>query len=166
MQVSAAYTNRSVISLAILAVLFAMFAIALEAGLRVPLRLPGHRAFPGALAVILFAEVATPYLLLAFSVAIPAVLVVVTRSDPLMIVPWVILALILIGLKDIKYRRCAWLLILLGLLFGALRFGILMEGFHQTPQFIRCCGHLIFGGLGGASASLIVTIHRQKENHR
>ncbi|MCC6523330.1 MAG: hypothetical protein IT373_11760, partial [Polyangiaceae bacterium] len=67
-----------------------------------------------------------------------------------------------VALKDARFRRRGWALVVAGLVYGALRYGVLL-GPHKTPQIVRAVGHLLFGGLGGLLAAGVIKAHHGKE---
>ena len=156
-------TNRATTSLVVAAAALTVLAVLLEMRWGLPVKMPGHRALPGALALIVVAEVAAPWLILAYSVVMPLAIVALGRGELVLLVPWIGLALLLVALKDARWRRHAWFMVVAGLTYGALRFGVLLLGPHKTPQIVRALGHLLFGGLGGLLAVLVSKAHQAKE---
>ena len=141
---------------------FALIFVALTVGLELaaysPLRLPGHRALPGALALLLCAEAFVPWIVVAFSVAVPALLIATGTSHPLGWVAYVGTAAAIVGAAHYRRARgtdapaATWTWLVLGLLFGGLMW--LSKGTigHKTPDAARVAGHLVFGGAGGGLA--------------
>jgi hypothetical protein len=155
---------------ALVALLFAILAVLLESVFNVPLKLPGHRALPGALAVLLFAEVLAPVALLLVAAAVPAALWLLGVGPLGLLVAWLGTAITLVGLQRTRLgflvaaasrraqparRRSGRTLpafVLLGLLFGLLRYLALAARWHHTAELVRLGGHLCFGGVGGLIA--------------
>ncbi|MCC6522320.1 MAG: hypothetical protein IT373_06645, partial [Polyangiaceae bacterium] len=130
------YGKRAIVSLGVVAAALTVLAVLLEMSWGLPVKMPGHRALPGALALLVVAEVAAPWLILAYSVLTPLVIVWLDRGGLELLVPWVGLALLLVALKDARFRRRGWALVVAGLVYGALRYGVLL-GPHKTPQIVR-----------------------------
>lgn len=150
----ARYGSRARLGLLVAGVGFAGLTIALEAALHLPMRLPGHRALPGALALLLFAEVAPAWALALFASAVPLTLAALGHLTGATLVPWLTLGVCLLLLRDARFRHAGWFLLTCGLVFGALRYGALLALPHKTPGLVRLAGHLAFGGLGGLIAAL------------
>ena len=145
-------TERSTTGLLIVALLFGVFAVCLELVFDVPLRLPGHRAFPGALALLAFGEVFAPLLVVGFAAAVTVPLLVFGDHGPLTALVWLAAAGGLYGLMRTPLVRSPWRFAVGGLLFGLLRYLSVIPGFHHTPEPARIAGHLGFGLLGGVVA--------------
>ncbi len=141
------------VPLLVAAVLSVGLAVLLESQLRVPVRLTGHRAFPGALALLLLAETAPGAALIGFAAAIGAGVALLAGS-PLLVVVWVVPAAILVVAQGRPWSRSAWFLVGMGVLFGALR--ALSIAPHHAPQLVRLAGHLAFGALGALGAVLVL----------
>lgn len=156
-------TNRSSVALGSFAVLMALLAVGLELVFHTSLRLPGHRALPGALALILFAESAAPLFLAAFVGAVSALLLLLPGGEPVLVMPWIILGGALLALRHNRFRHGLVMLVGLGLLYGLARAGVLWFGFHKTPQVVRLAGHLFFGGLGGLGAFALAKLGGRME---
>jgi len=150
---TAAFVNpRSSASLAATAIVLALLAIAMETVLDVPLKLPGHRALPGAMALLVFAEAFAPILLIAFAGVVSAALVLQgTASAPLVAV-WIAAALGIAAMGRTRLAHGAAYFLLGGLLFGLLRCLSASFGWHHTPDLVRYGGHAAFGALGGLAA--------------
>jgi len=138
------------VSIWTVAVLLGVLAVGLELAFHLSLKLPGHRALPGAAALLLFAQLASPLAVVVFAAAVSACLALLPGGDPVLILPWLLLAVVWLLLQRGRARGGFWLLLGLGALFGLARAGMLWGGFHQTPQLVRLAGHIFFGGLGGA----------------
>ncbi len=134
------------------ALLFATGTVVLETVFKVPVKIPGHRALPGALALLLFAEAFAPLLLCAFAAVVPTLLLAMGTGRPIAFAVWGVAAALVVLSSHRKWRS-TWLWFLgLGLVFGLLRYLSLLPGFHKTPELIRLAGHLGFGLLGGGLA--------------
>ena len=142
-------TGESTATLAIIAILFGIFTLALETAFHLPVRLPGHRAFPGALALLMFAQAFAPAVLIGFATIVSAILVLGGHATWLAIGVWVLTALGLWALRNTRIGQTFAFFIFGGLLFGLLRYLSVSHGFHHTPDIIRISGHLGFGLLGG-----------------
>jgi hypothetical protein len=154
--------DRATTRWVVLAVGLTVVTLLLETRWGFHLRFPGHRALPGALALLVVAESAPAWMLLAYSVAMPLLVFGLGRGDPVLIVPWLGLALLLVALQRARWRKSLWFLVVAGLAYGALRFGVLLLGPHKTPQLVRAGGHLLFGGLGGLLAALLLKTDRRR----
>ncbi len=133
----------------LLALAFGVFTVVAETVFHVPLKLPGHRVLPGALALLMFAEAFAPLALIGFAAAVSSVLVMSGESPAIVIAVWVVASL---GIWAVGRSRIAgrFLYFLIGgVLFGGLMFMSKMMGPHHTPNLIRAAGHLGFGALGG-----------------
>ncbi|MCU0663062.1 MAG: hypothetical protein MUC50_12140 [Myxococcota bacterium] len=142
--------------LAVVALLIGLLALALETVLNVSLKLPGHRALPGALALLVFAEAFAPIVLLAFAATISTILILAGGQPTLVWVVWGLSALGIAALSRSPLAHKVVTFLLGGLLFGLLRYLCLPSGMHHTPELIRIAGHLGFGALGGAMALVLV----------
>jgi hypothetical protein len=138
--------------LIIVAMLIGLLTLALETVLSVPLKAPGHRALPGALALLLFAEAFAPVVLLGFAAAISTILIFAGGQPPLVLAVWGLSALGIAALGRSPIAHKVVYFLLGGLVFGLLRYLLLSSGMHHTPELIRVVGHLGFGALGGALA--------------
>jgi hypothetical protein len=148
----------------VLAVVSTVVTLLLETRWGLHLRFPGHRALPGAFALLVVAEAAPAWMLLAYSVAMPLLVIGLGRGDAVLVVPWLGLALLLVAVRTARWRRSLAFLVLAGLAYGVLRFGVLLVGPHKTPQLVRAGGHLLFGGLGGLLAALASKTDRTRKN--
>ena len=144
--------EQSTLTLATIAILFGIFTIALETAFHLPVRLPGHRAFPGALALVMFAQVFAPLVLIGFATSVSAISVLGGHSPWLAMGVWILTALGLWGLKNTKIGNSIAFFLVGGLLFGLLRYLSVSKGFHHTPELMRIAGHLGFGLLGGLTS--------------
>lgn len=154
---------KKTVSFSVLVALFVLLAVGLELVFQVSLRLPGHRALPGALALILFAQIATPLALTCMCAVVCSLLMLLPGGDPILAVPWLMLLPALWLSRTSRFRDALWMFLLLGMLFGLFRAGMLWAGFHKTPQIARLSGHLFFGALGGALAFGIYRIGGRKD---
>jgi hypothetical protein len=143
------FRDTSTMPLVVAALSLGLLTIAMETVMHVPMKIPGHRALPGALALLVFAQAFTPLILLAFAGAVSSMLVLTGHADPISIGVWMVAALAIWRMSGTKLERSVALFLLGGLLFGLLRYLSLMKGFHHTPEIIRLGGHLGFGGVGG-----------------
>ncbi len=134
-------------------VLCAAGAVLLESQLRIPVKLTGHRAFPGALVLLLLWEALPPLSILVFGSALGAV-VALSAQEPLLFLVWAIPAACLAFWRWRAWRSSALFAIAVGLMFGLLRCFALPGVFHHTPEALRLGGHLAFGGLGALVANL------------
>ena len=160
--------EESTVTLAIIAILFGIFTLALETAFHLPVRLPGHRAFPGALALLMFAQAFAPAVLLGFAAIVSSILVIGGHATWLALGVWVLTGLGLWALKNTKIGRTFVFFIVGGLLFGLLRYLSVSQGFHHTPEIIRISGHLGFGLLGGMTSlgvSRLFGTKFQEENY-
>ena len=155
--------HRATASLVVASAALTVLAILLEMNWGLPVKLPGHRALPGALALLVVAEWAAPWLVLGYALAMPLVIAALGRGELALLVPWLGLALLLVALRDARWRRRAWFVVAAGLVYGALRYGVLLLGPHKTPQLVRALGHLLFGGLGGLLAVAVTKARKSKE---
>ncbi len=142
-------SEKSTMPLVIAAIAMGLLTIGMETVLSVPMRLPGHRAFVGALALLVCAQAFAPLVLVGFAAAVSSFLVLAGNANPLSIVVWVVAALVIWKMTTTKLNRSIALFLLCGLLFGMLRYLAMFKGFHHTPELVRLGGHLGFGGAGG-----------------
>lgn len=126
--------------------------VLLESAFAIPVKLPGHRAFPGALALLVAAQTLAPLMLVVFAAAVSGSLVALGLVEAPMLVVWVVPAVALAFFYKERMMRWVGFFILAGLAFGLARYLALSFGFHKTPNFIRLGSHLAFGALGGLSA--------------
>ena len=145
-------THRTTTGLLVAAILFGVFAVCLELVFDVSLRLPGHRAFPGALALLAFGEVFAPLLVVVFGAAMVVPLLLLGDHSPLTAFVWVAAAVALFGVMHTRIRNSPWRFAIGGLLFGLIRYLAVLPGLHHTPEPARLAGHLGFGLIGGVIA--------------
>lgn len=147
---------RRPITIPVVVMLLACAAVALllETQLRGQLRMPGHRAFPGGLALAALTGVVAPAVLAAFA-AIVGVAIAILMGNALIAVAWLLPALLLAFTRTRTQLATIAIGLSAGLGFGLLRFLALLEAPHHTPTTIRLLGHLGFGALG-AAAGLVV----------
>jgi hypothetical protein len=155
--------NLPVISLALA---FAVLTVLLETALHLPLKLPGHRAFPGAVALLLFAESFGPLLLVGFGLLVPGLLTFLGAGHPVLLAVWILPAGLLILAGSKRCRGSAWFHIAIGLSFGLLRYLSLLAHPHHAPEILRLGGHLLFGGLAGGAASWAIHVFSRKDDTR
>lgn len=137
---------------------FALAAI-VEAQVRSPVRLPGHRAFPGALVLVLAAGALRPRLLLPLAGAVGIAIGVLTGT-PLLAVAWLAPATLLAGAGRGSSWRAAAVAVAAGVLFGGLRY-LAHASPHHLPQLVSLGGHLAFGTLGALVAAAAVATRRK-----
>jgi hypothetical protein len=133
----------------------ALLTIALETALKVPLRLPGHRALPGAFALLACAAAFRAAPLLAFALVVPGAITLLGCHGPsplALFAVWLVPAALIATLGARRLTRSVLGFLGLGLLFGLLRYCATRHGLHHTPDLWRCGGHLAFGLLGGVGA--------------
>jgi hypothetical protein len=141
--------NDSTASLVILAIVFGLFAIGMETVFNMPVKFPGHRAFPGALALLVFAEAFAPLALLLFAGVISAFLVAAGGAPMVIVAVWLVAAFLIYAISNTRLAKTIFFFVIGGLIFGGLRYLAFFKGFHHTPELIRLAGHLSFGGLAG-----------------
>ncbi|HEY3351979.1 MAG TPA: hypothetical protein VGQ83_01900 [Polyangia bacterium] len=130
-------------------------AVALETVLKVPVRLPGHRALPGAFALLACAAAFRAVPLLLFATAVPAVIALLGYHGPsplALFAVWLLPAVAIVIAGEGRLRRSVVFFVAVGLLFGLLRLLATRHGLHHTPDLVRGAGHLAFGLLGGLGA--------------
>lgn len=127
--------------------LLAGLAVVLESQLKLPIRLPGHRAFPGALALVLLSGRAPRAMLLGFAAVVGVVIALVSQSSGLAIV-WLVPATLLALARPPSLTGRFAVAVGAGLAFGLLRYLALPGALHHTPEAVRLTGHLVFGALG------------------
>lgn len=152
--------SRATPTLLAAAAILTVLTVLVELQWGVPVKLPGHRALPGALCLLVVAECATPWMLLAYALAVPLAIAGLGGGELVLVVPWLGLALLLVASTSTRWRKHFWFMVAAGLAYGALRFGVLLLGPHKTPQLVRVVGHLLFGGLGGLLAAFVVKANR------
>jgi hypothetical protein len=126
--------------------------VLMESAFAISVKLPGHRAFPGALALLVAAQTLAPLMLVAFAMAVSGSLLAMGLIELPMVAVWLVPALALAFFFRERAIRWVGFFILAGLAFGLARYLSLSFGFHKTPSFIRLGSHLAFGALGGLSA--------------
>ncbi len=132
-----------------------VLTVLLESVLNVPLKLPGHRALPGAFTILLFAAALRPAPLLLFAAIVPALIVLLGYRGPApgqLYVVWLVPAALVVRAGERRLRRSVIFFIVVGVLFGLLRYFSMAPMFHRVPDFIRCGGHVLFGLAGGLGA--------------
>ena len=137
---------------------FVLLTLLIETVFKFPFRATGHRAFPGALTLIMFTDCFGPMLVLPFAAAVPIALYLFGFGKPLMIAAWMVPAVALAAFWRGKLRGSLIFCVVIGLLFGLARFLSLEIAAHHMPDMMRLAGHLLFGGLGGLAAYPAVTI--------
>ena len=131
-----------------------LLTVLLETVARGAVKLPGHRVFPGALAILLFAGMFRSWMLMAFAMAVPVLLVLLGVGDAhggMLFVAWLVTAGAAAWLHARK-QPGAFSCLAVGALFGVLRWASLSGLSHHAPQLVRFTGHVLFGALAGASA--------------
>ena len=118
-----------------LAVVFAILTIALEGSFHLPVKLPGHRAFSGALALLVFAEAFAPVFLIGFAAVVSAILVVQGHAAPTAIAVWTSSAVGIWLLSRTRKEQRVLLFLAGGLLFGLMRYLSTVKSMQglQTP---------------------------------
>jgi hypothetical protein len=137
---------------------FALAAI-LEAQVRSPMRLPGHRAFPGALVLVLGAGALRPRLLLPLGGAVGIAIGLLTGT-PLLAVAWLAPATLLALAGGGTSWRAVLTAVAVGVLFGGLRY-LAHPSPHRVPALVSLGGNLAFGTLGALVAAAIVATRRR-----
>ncbi len=127
-------------------------AMVLESRLQLPLRLPGHRALPGALALVLLAGAAPRAALLGFA-GVVGVAVAVMAQSPLLALVWLAPATLLALGQDRSLHVRIAVAVVAGLAFGLVRYLALPDSLHHTPAVLRLAGHLAFGALGAVGVA-------------
>ena len=143
------FRDTSTMPLVVAAVSLGLLTIAMETVLHVPMKMPGHRALPGALALLVFAQAFAPFMMIALAGAVSSILVLLGHGDPISIGVWMVAAVVIWRMSGTKLERSVIYFLLGGLLFGLLRYLSTVKGFHHTPEIIRLGGHLGFGTAGG-----------------
>lgn len=133
--------------LILVTLLFAGLAVVMESQLKLPVRLPGHRAFPGAFALVLLAGRAPRTLLLGFA-AVVGVVIALLSQNPLLLAVWLLPATLLAFTQPRSVALQVAVAVAAGLAFGLLRWLSLPGVLHHTPEAARLTGHLVFGALG------------------
>jgi len=141
---------------------FLILTVLLETVFQSPLRLTGHRAFPGALTLLLFADTFGPALAVPFAIVIPLVLVLFGTSKPLMVVGWLAAAVFILAVGGWRVRKPLLYCLAAGLIFGLGRC-FLSGGGHHMFEAMRLAGHAFFGVLGGLAAWGIMKSRRTDE---
>lgn len=159
-EASAPALRRPTTLLVVAAVIASLVTLLLEMRWGLHLKLPGHRALPGALALLVVAEAASPRLILVYAVVMSLAMIGLSGDPAVLLVPWLGLALVLVAAARARWRRQLWFTVVAGLAYGALRYGALSFAPHKTPEVVRALGHLLFGGLGGLIAALVVRTQR------
>jgi hypothetical protein len=130
-------------------------SILLETAFAGAIRLPGHRALPGAFVLLLLSDYLAPLFLLGFSAVTSVVLAATGFAESWTIIGvWVVTAGVLLFLlaRRREFARSALCFLLVGVLFGVLRAVSNAPGFHKTPEILRLAGHVAFGATGGLAA--------------
>lgn len=149
---ASAVRSRSLEIRVALLVLFVGMSVLLETVFHLPVRMPGHRAFPTAVSILLFADTFGAGLLLPFAVVIPAIMYALGMNTPLMVISWVIPAAVLMIPAVRKRQESVVICIAVGVIAGLSRFLALDFGVHKQSEAIRLAGHASFGVLGGLTA--------------
>lgn len=144
--------DKVTVSQAVLMAAFVGPSVAVESAFAVALRLPGHRALPGALVLLMLARVFAPMMFMGFAVVTSSFLVLAGFGSPLHIAVWTVSAALLIFVYREEISRSVVSFLLMGLAFGLVTWLSKSFGFHETPEFVRCAGHCAFGAAGGLAA--------------
>lgn len=136
----------------VLVAAFLILTVLLETVLKSPLRLTGHRAFPGALTLLLFADTFGPLYAVPFAIVVPLFLTLAGVSKPMMIASWALAALFILAVGGWRDRKPLLYCLAAGLVFGLGRCLMTGGGFHHMIEPVRMIGHSIFGMLGGFAA--------------
>lgn len=155
--------ERSTTSLVVLAIVFGLLTTGLETVFHISVKLPGHRAFPGALALLIFAEAFAPLMLIGFAGLVSAILVTTGHADTLAIGVWVVTAVTIYGVSRTRLAHSLFYFVLCGLVFGLLRYLSNSWGFHHTPDAVRIGGHMGFGAIGGFMAYGVAHLTQRKD---
>ncbi len=148
----------------VLAVLVcAGLALLLESQLKLSLRLPGHRAFPAALALVLLARTVPRAALIGFAAVVGALIAAVS-ANPLLALVWLAPAVLLAGVQPRPLAGRAAVAVGAGLALGLLRYLALAGSLHHTPDAVRLAGHLAFGALGSLGVAFELR-GRRRGNH-
>jgi hypothetical protein len=161
MRTTALIREHATTSMILLALLCAGLVITLEAVVHLPVKMPGHRALPGALALLVMAETFGPLMLLALAAAVPTTLVLLGHCHPWAIAVWLVCAVLLAWTGRAPSGRRLIPCVLFGLLFGLLRYLSLVRGWHHAPELVRAAGHLCFGAGGGLLAFAVLRLSRR-----
>jgi hypothetical protein len=145
-------TDTANLPLALVLICSVGLVVLMESAFAISVKLPGHRAFPGALALLVAAQTLAPLMLVAFAMAVAGSLMAMGLVELPMVAVWLVPALALAFFFRERTIRWVGFFILAGLAFGLARYLSLSFGFHKTPSFIRLGSHLAFGALGGLSA--------------
>lgn len=156
MQPARLLSDRASVPVALLALAAGGLSIALETVFHLPVKLPGHRALPAALALLLFAEAFAPLVLVTLAAAVPLALLLLGEGAAWGLVVWLLPAALLILFEPSRARRPLLTCLALGLLVGLLRYLGLFIRPHHMPEAVRLVGHLCFGGVGGLLALPLV----------
>jgi hypothetical protein len=157
---STAATRPVGLPVVIVTILFAVLAVVLEAALRVQLRLPGHRALPGALVLLVVAYSMSPARLLVVAAGLGALTAAIAGA-PLLVGVWLVPAILLALGRGWPARARVASGLACGLVFGLLRCFSSPATLHHTPQLLRLGGHLAFGALGAAAALALLSTRRE-----
>jgi len=152
LRTTAVVHEKSNASLIIAAILFGVFVIAMETVFKDAVRLPGHRAFPGALGLLIFAQAFAPMMLVIFAGSVSTFLVMAGYLNPWFIGVWMITAAVIWVASRTRLADTLGYFLLCGLIFGLMSFLVKMSGFHHTPQTFRAAGYIAFGALGGLTS--------------
>lgn len=161
---SAVLTERATVPYAVLLVLFFGLTLALETSFIAPLKLTGHRAFPGAFMLLLAAEGLAPVMLVALAAVVPAVLAALGYMNPLGVAVYMITALGLAMWYRKQIFRGPAGFIIVGLGYGLLLYLSKSFGLHHTPELARLGGHMAFGAAAGLGAYAATRATRRSES--
>lgn len=144
--------DRLTVSRVVVALACMGLAIGMEMVFATALRLPGHRAFPGAFCLLLASEMLAPLALVTLAAAVPAALAAMGYGTFWTPVYWLAACAAIAWATRKDLGQSIYSFFLMGLVFGLARFAVLSFGFHKTPEMIRLAGHLAFGATGGLGA--------------
>ncbi len=136
----------------------------LETAFAGAIRLPGHRALPGAFVLLLLADYLAPLLLVGFAGVTSVVLAATGFAESMTLIGvWLVTAGLIVLARRKEFGKTALCFLLMGILFGFLRSISNAPGFHRTPEILRLAGHLAFGATGGLAAWAAVKGSRRLE---
>lgn len=136
-----------------------LLTLGLELASRLSLKMPGHRALPGALAILMFASMFSTPMLVAFCIAVPCAVVLLGPGQSngwMLVAGWLVTAALAAWLTRRPFKLAALWMPAVGAMYGLMRFASLPGGLHATPNAVRLGGHLVFGLLGGVIAWLAI----------
>ena len=126
---------------------FLLLSLLLDSAVAVPLRVPGHRALPGALLLMVAMELFVPAAAVALALATGVLVMLVAQGQNAGIwIPmgWGLTAMVATLAHRTRWRSTLAAAVMLGMLFGLLR----SLGGAGGVQGWRIAAHAMFGGLG------------------